>query len=160
MDQQQIGKFIAECRKEKGLTQSQLAEMLGVSDKSISRWENGNTMFDYTLYEPLCEILDIQITELLYGKRMSNEEKTIQGNKTALHIFKTKTYLKILKILSDILIIVGILLSGIIFNVLYDHMDEVSVPLVVTVMICGLFAYTFGIMLRIEIGKAIKNLED
>ena len=59
MDQIKIGNFILNCRKEKGLTQEQLAEKLGVTSKSISRWENGNTMPDYSLLKDLCNELDI-----------------------------------------------------------------------------------------------------
>lgn len=79
MDKQKIGTFISTCRKEKGLTQAQLAEILGVSDKSISRWENGKTMLDFSLYEPLCQALDIQISELLYAKKMTDNEKEAYG---------------------------------------------------------------------------------
>ena len=64
MDQIKIGKFILNCRKEKGLTQEQLAEKLGVTSKSISRWENGNTMPDYSLLKDLCNELDINVNEL------------------------------------------------------------------------------------------------
>ena len=60
MDQQKIGAFISECRKEKGLTQAQLAEKLGVTDKSVSRWENGRTMPDMSLYEDICGVLGIR----------------------------------------------------------------------------------------------------
>ena len=59
MDQIKIGKFIAECRKEKGLTQVQLAEQLGTTDKSVSKWENGVCLPDSSQYEPLCNILNI-----------------------------------------------------------------------------------------------------
>ena len=59
MNQEKIGKFIANLRKEKKLTQEQLAEKLGVTSKSISRWENGNTMPDVSLFEPLCKELNI-----------------------------------------------------------------------------------------------------
>ena len=65
MNQEKIGKFIAECRKNKKLTQQEFAEKLNVSDKSISRWENGKTMMDISLFEPLCNELDITINELL-----------------------------------------------------------------------------------------------
>ena len=61
MDQVKIGSFIKEIRKEKGLTQEQLAEKLDVSQKSVSRWETGKTMPDLSLYEPLCEVLGIQV---------------------------------------------------------------------------------------------------
>ena len=77
MNQIKIGKFILNCRKEKKLTQEQLAEKLGVTSKSISRWENGNTMPDYSLLKELCNILDINVNELLNGEKinMKNYEK-------------------------------------------------------------------------------------
>ena len=72
MNQEKIGKFIAECRKEKNLTQEQLAERLGVSNKPISRWENAKTMPDISLFEPLCNELDISFNELLTGEKINN----------------------------------------------------------------------------------------
>lgn len=68
MEQQNIGKFICAKRKEKNLTQEQLAEKLGVSNKTISKWENGKCMPDYAVVELLCEVLEITIAELLAGK--------------------------------------------------------------------------------------------
>ena len=82
MDQSKIGKFIAECRKNNKLTQEQLAEKLGVTSKSISRWENGKTMPDLSLMRPLCDILDITINELISGERIDKKEyqKKIKGH--------------------------------------------------------------------------------
>ena len=74
MNQEKIGKFISELRKEKNLTQEQLAEKIGVTSKSISRWENGKTMPDVSLFEPLCKELNITINELLSGKRIDKKE--------------------------------------------------------------------------------------
>ena len=74
MDQEKIGKVIAECRKEKGLTQVQLAEKLGTTDKFISKWENGVCLPDSSLYEPLCNILEITINELFAGKKIKDED--------------------------------------------------------------------------------------
>lgn len=74
MNQEKIGKFIAECRKGKNLTQEQLAEKLGVSDKSISRWENAKTMPDISLFEPLCKELGISFNELLTGEKINNSD--------------------------------------------------------------------------------------
>ena len=68
MDQEKIGRFISECRKIKHLTQEQLGEKLGVSYKSISRWENGKTMLDLSLLKPLSDELDISLNELLCGE--------------------------------------------------------------------------------------------
>ena len=68
MDQIKIGNYIRAKRKEMNLTQEQLAEKLNVTNKSISRWENGRTFPDLSLYQPLCNVLDISISELLNGE--------------------------------------------------------------------------------------------
>ena len=73
MTQEKIGKFIAKMRKEKDLTQEQFAEKLGVSNRSISRWENGKTLPDISLFPSICEELGINITELLNGKRTDKD---------------------------------------------------------------------------------------
>ena len=74
MNQEKIGKFISELRKEKNLTQDQLAEKLGVTSKSISRWENGKTMPDVSLFEPLCKELNITINEFLSGEKIDKKD--------------------------------------------------------------------------------------
>lgn len=77
MNQIKIGKFITQLRKEKGMTQQQLAEMLGVSDRSVSRWENGINLPDVSLFDPLCTVFDIGLDELLAGER-NKTDKLIQ----------------------------------------------------------------------------------
>lgn len=74
MNQILIGKFIALRRKEKNLTQEQLAERLGVSNKTISKWENGKCMPDYSVVKVLCEELEITIAELMDGKISENKD--------------------------------------------------------------------------------------
>lgn len=68
MDQQKIGKFIAEKRKEQKLTQMQLSEMLGITDRAVSKWENGKALPDASLMLPLCDILHITVNDLLSGE--------------------------------------------------------------------------------------------
>lgn len=68
MNQLTIGKYIAQKRKEKNLTQMQLAERLNISNKTISKWENGNCMPDYSVIEGLCHELSITIAELMDGE--------------------------------------------------------------------------------------------
>ena len=70
MDQIKIGKFIAEERKKKGCTQRELADKLGISDKTISKWERGNGFPEISLLLPLCNELDITVNELLSGERL------------------------------------------------------------------------------------------
>lgn len=73
MNQEKIGKFIKILRKEKKLTQNELATKLGVTDKSISNWENGKNMPDLSLFKPLCEILGITINDLISGEKLNKD---------------------------------------------------------------------------------------
>ncbi len=83
MDQIRIGAFLKELRKEKGLTQEQLAEQLGVSGRTISRWETGNNMPDISLLTEIADLFSVSITELIDGERkngeMKDETKEIAG---------------------------------------------------------------------------------
>ena len=78
MNQEKIGKFIFEKRREKGLTQQQLAEKLGVTNKAISKWENGKCMPDISIIKDLCDILGITITTLLNGEENKDDEIVIK----------------------------------------------------------------------------------
>ena len=73
MDQIKIGKFIASCRKEVGLTQAALAEKLGISDRAVSKWETGKSMPDSGIMLELCDLLRINVNELLSGKKIMTE---------------------------------------------------------------------------------------
>ena len=73
MDQIKIGKFISSCRKEQGMTQAALAEKLGISDRAVSKWETGKSMPDSGIMLELCELLGINVNELLSGERIMTE---------------------------------------------------------------------------------------
>lgn len=74
MDQIKIGKFIANCRKEKNMTQRQLADILEISDKTISKWECGKGLPEVQFMIPLCDLLGINVNELLSGEKLSADE--------------------------------------------------------------------------------------
>ena len=74
MDQIKVGRFIAALRKEQGLTQEALGQKLGVTNKTVSRWETGNYMPDIELLVPLGEMLGVSVNELLAGERLSDEQ--------------------------------------------------------------------------------------
>ncbi len=74
MNQEKIGSFIAENRKAKRLTQIEFAEKLGVSNKSVSRWETGKNMPDVSLFLSICDVLDISVNELLIGEHITTQE--------------------------------------------------------------------------------------
>lgn len=82
MDQEKIGRFIANCRKEQNLTQEQVAEKLDVSNKTVSRWETGNGFPDVSLLQPLCGLLNISVNELLLGEKIpeDNFRKKVEEN--------------------------------------------------------------------------------
>ena len=86
MDQIKIGKFIASCRKEQGMTQAALAQELGISDRAVSKWETGKSMPDSGIMLELCEILKINVNELLSGEKIMTEayNKKVEENLLAM----------------------------------------------------------------------------
>ena len=76
MNQLATGKFISQKRKQKNLTQEQLAEKLGVSNKTVSKWETGKCMPDYSVVKTLCDELEITVAELMDGEK--SEEKSVR----------------------------------------------------------------------------------
>lgn len=112
MNQEKIGKFIAECRKTKKLTQSELAEKLGVTDKSVSNWENGRNMPDLSLFKTLCELLDISINDLISGEKISKEiyQEKLEENIINTIDYTNKKVIAKNNYIGIILIIFGILI--------------------------------------------------
>lgn len=86
MDQIKIGAFISKCRKAKGWTQSQLAEKLGITDKAVSKWETGRSMPDYSLFTPLCNLLEITLSELLAGEHIPENELREKTDKVLMEV--------------------------------------------------------------------------
>ena len=82
MDQVKIGKFIAQRRKGENLTQAQLAEKLGITDRAVSKWETGKAMPDSSIMLGLCKILKISVNDLLTGKvvTMENYNRELENN--------------------------------------------------------------------------------
>lgn len=86
MDQKKIGSFIAARRKDNGLPQSQLAEKLGITDKAISKWETDKSMPDLSLFNPLCDLLQITLNELLLGEFISDENLKEKSNQVLFEV--------------------------------------------------------------------------
>ena len=86
MDQIKVGKFIASCRKEGHMTQADLAEKLGISDRAVSKWETGRSMPDSGIMLELCALLHINVNELLSGERIMTEsyDKRVEENLLAM----------------------------------------------------------------------------
>ena len=88
MDQLKIGKFIAECRKQKNLTQMHLAEKLGITDKAISKWERGIAMPDSSIMIEMCGIIGISVNELLSGEKNGMENINQRNEQLLLEMAK------------------------------------------------------------------------
>ncbi len=94
MDQVKIGQFIGICRREKNLTQRQLADLVGVSDKAVSKWETGRGLPEASSMVPLCEALGINVNELLRGERIPGEEYQEKAEETMVKLAEIKEDIK------------------------------------------------------------------
>ncbi len=88
MNQLSIGKFIAQKRKEHNMTQEQLAEKIGVSNKSVSKWETGKCMPDYSVVQELCKELEITVAELMDGEEIEENSVRIYDEKQIMDLLK------------------------------------------------------------------------
>lgn len=88
MDQVKIGQFIAECRKKNNLTQMQLAEKLNITDRAVSKWENGRSMPDSSIMLELCDVLKITVNELLSGEKIVMEDNNQNNERLLLEMAK------------------------------------------------------------------------
>lgn len=151
MDQIKIGKFIAERRKAEGLTQAQLAEQLGITDRAVSKWETGKALPDSSIMLDLCKILKITVNDLLSGEvvSMENYNEKLENNLMEMVRKKEKSDRLLLRI--EIIfgaVCLAVLLAGCI-NASYTAMEEwVRLLLIFTAMAPLLFAAPF--MLKIE----------
>ena len=108
MDQIKIGKFIAECRKKNNLTQMQLAEKLNITDRAISKWENGKGMPDSSIMIDLCNELKISVNELLSGEKIEMKEYNKKAEENLFELNKSNE--KKNKIINSIIVITIVLI--------------------------------------------------
>ena len=124
MDQIKIGRYIAEKKKQLGLTQLQLAEKLGMSNKSVSKWERGVCLPDVSVYMKLCDILGITLNEFLAGEDLSTVEIIPRSEETIIGIAKDeKIRKKKAKHIISVLLLLVLVVSGI--AIYFLHKDGV-----------------------------------
>lgn len=122
MDQIKIGKFIANCRKEKNMTQRQLADILEISDKTISKWECGKGLPEVQFMIPLCDLLGINVNELLSGEKLSADEYQTKAEENMITLVKGNEYVKTYKPLIGW--IVSFVLIALFFGLGWDSLGE------------------------------------
>ena len=143
MDSKKIGKVIAKRRKEKGMTQGELAERLSVSNKTISKWERGNGFPEVSLLIPLCSELDITVIELLSGERVSEEQYRKKAEENMVNLVKEAQENKKKIILSVMVGILTILATVPLFMVagMFDMRTGVRITFIaigIVVLIIGI----------------------
>ncbi len=110
MNQEKIGKFIAEQRTKKNLTQQELANKLNVTNKAVSKWENGKSLPDVGLFETLCKELDISLNELLSGEKIEKSNNKDKATMSYLKHIKKKN--KLITTISLIILFISIIFIG------------------------------------------------
>ncbi len=152
MDQVKIGRFIADRRKKANLTQAQLAEKLGITDRAVSKWETGKTMPDSSIMLELCGILKISVNELLSGEKIAMENNNQKNEQLLLDMAKEVqrkdktiwTSMWIILTVSMVTMLAGILLAAFL-------MPEGVWQIVVILGICVVFLIPCFYALKLEI---------
>ena len=150
MDQIKIGKFIAERRKENNLTQMQLAEKLNITDRAISKWENGKGMPDSSIMLDLCNELKISVNELLSGEVLEMNNYNEKVEKNLLEMVKQKEQSD--KRLLTMEIVIGVLAGLVLFILIFvASFVEMADWLRILLIIIGLIPFMIGILFSIRI---------
>ena len=110
MDQEKIGRFIAELRKENSLTQKELAEKLNVSDRTVGNWERGRNLPDPSLFVPLCSILDITLTELFSEKELKKNILLEKTDEVLTNVIEENKMYSVILIISSIIMSISIVI--------------------------------------------------
>lgn len=121
-----IGKFIQEIRKEKGLTQKELAELIGVSDKTISKWENGNSSPDTSMLMSLSEALEITVNELLSAEKISPENYSMKAEETIMTLMKENEAGKRTHLISQIIGLLLIILAFVLIFAIFAGTETIA----------------------------------
>ena len=135
MNQTAIGNYIEKKRREKKLTQEQLAEKLGVSDKTVSKWENGKCMPEYSIIEQLCRELSVTLSELMGGKDAADDSVCVYNDEQILDLLRRIQELERQK---DILYGVILIVLGIACNAMSGTVGGSNVQEFISGILMGL----------------------
>lgn len=151
MDQVRIGKFIQAMRKEKSLTQRELAEKLNISDKTVSKWERGAGLPEVGFMLPLCELLEISVNELLSGERLDEKLYYKKAEENIMDLLKEKAEAK-KKIIIGVVICLITLLAGITL-ILISGLIEMEIWLRALLIVIAVVTVIVGIGLACVLDK-------
>lgn len=156
MNQELIGKFIAQCRKEKGLTQMQLAEKLNITNRAVSKWETGKSLPDLSIMPQVCEIFDITVNELLSGERIKPEDYQMKAEDNLIELFRSEEYKKKLKALEVVSVLLSI--SGFVICLSLPGNLDLNFVQDITMRIIGVFVWGCGIVVDYYVKKIRRGM--
>lgn len=150
MDQIKIGRFIAERRKQTGLTQMQLADKLNITDRAVSKWENGRLMPDSSIMLALCDVLKISVNDLLSGEvvTMDNFKEKLENNLIEMAKQKEQADRRLLSLEILIGIFSLIILFGFVFTAAFVQMAD---WLRILLIVCGFVVCMIGVIFALKI---------
>lgn len=158
MNQKKIGKFISTCRKKKKLTQEQLAEYLGITDRTISKWERGINLPDTSIMLELCNILDINVNELLTGEIIKKDDYMKQAEENLIEL-KSKIEEQTKQLL-NLEIIIGIIsITAFIVLLMITVYFEFSQTIKIILSIIALFIFATGLITAMKIEREVGYYE-
>ena len=145
MDQVKIGKFLSDERKAKGYTQRQLSELLGISDKTISKWECGNGFPEASLLLPLCNELEITVNELLTGERISQQNYKKKAEENMVNMIREKEENKQKILLTTIIGVISTITFVTLLLVVCFYTDVITLPIKIVLMIIAISVFGIGL---------------
>lgn len=144
MDQSKIGKFIAQRRKEQGYTQRSLSELLGISDKTVSKWETGNGLPEVSLMLPLCEALHISVNELLTGESVTDADYKEKAEENMMDLIAREREENKKKMMLTVVIgVIGTVSFLTILLTVVAYTDVIPTP--IKVLLIGIACAVFGV---------------
>lgn len=155
MDQVKIGKFIANERKRNKLTQQQLADTLGISNKTISKWECGNGFPEISLLLPLCEELDINVNELLSGERLSEADYQKKAEENMMNMITEKEENKKKMQLSALTGIISSVAFITLILIVCIYTEVMALPAKITIVIISCAIFSVGIYVAMQSERTI-----
>lgn len=142
MNQEAIGKFIAACRKEKNLTQMQLAEKLNITNRAVSKWETGKSCPDVSIMMKLCDILGITVNELLSAERISMENYQKKAEENLMELKRKKDQAQKSLFRTELIwLVIALLLSPLHFAVNYYFPENSGTGVSLLIAIAGLILF-------------------
>lgn len=151
MNQEKIGKFIAELRKEKKLTQEQIGEKLGVTHKAVSKWENGKCLPDPSLYKTLCSILGISLTEFFNGEKIIPENTIQKTDEVLYEMVENKKRSSMIQMISTFFLVIAVILLFI------PSIKRFDITLSIITISIALFLLCISASLKITEWKRVNN---